>query len=150
MAGSPMRRAAALNASSTWRRRASPAKKKAAWNSHSKSPSPLTICSHLECGADAHEQSATSGALRRTARHDEVGDHGLDRLSFLVERRRSDPDQSLVRLRPRGPHLRDLTLEPQFVARAQRLWPAELVDASPDYAPCDRERLDHKAHREGG
>src|SRR4051812_49400528 len=119
MAGSPMRRAAALNTSSTWRRRASPAKKKAAWNSHSKSPRPLTICSHLKCGAAAREQSATSGALRRTARHDKVGDHGLDRLSFLVERRCSDPDQSLVRLRPRGPHVHNLALQTQFVTRAK-------------------------------
>src|SRR4051812_34985393 len=45
-------------------------------------------------------QLGTCPALNRAARDDEVGDHGLDRLSRSVERRCSDPNETLARLAP--------------------------------------------------
>ena len=65
IAGSPMRRAAALNVSSTWRRRASPAKKTAAWNSHSKARAFPSMQSRAipSCSQPAEKRHAHSSRL---------------------------------------------------------------------------------------
>src|SRR3989454_546480 len=64
-----------------------------------------------------------------TAPDHEVRDDDLNGLVFLVERRRSHLDQSLIRTRPRRPYLEHLALGPQLIPRSHGLWPAELVEA---------------------
>src|SRR5262245_55420331 len=52
----------------------------------------------------------------------------------MVQRRRPDLDQSLIRARFRRPHVEDFAFDMQFIARPHRARPAEFVEADPDDA----------------
>src|SRR5947208_1597455 len=92
-----------------------------------------------------------SPRLPRAPRHDEIADRNLHRIAFLILRRRSHLDQSLMRARFRRSHVEDFALDVQLVTRSHGKWPAELVEARTDDAAGGFEvALDQQSHRERG
>jgi hypothetical protein len=88
--------------------------------------------------------------MRGSAQDDQVRDHDLHGLAGLVQRRRPYLEQPLLRPRPRGSDLQDLTLHGERVAGADRERPAELVEAGRDDASCRLQvALDQQAHGDG-
>src|SRR5882762_4172883 len=113
---------------------------------------PATACSGiLGMGSEGLFEERRRRPLSGTARHHEIADGDLHGLAVLVQRRRAQLDQALVRTRLRRPHFEHFALEMQLIPGTHGARPAELVEAGADDAAGGPQfALDQEPHGERG